>query len=234
MTRRQVQRKTQRRWHLAPVITHGPEMLEGGRVLDEIDDALGALLWQSLRDVRLWAETPEAAQPLLFADGAGSELRALYGRADVDAELQATIQVLVRLVEDPRSLARAEIALACEQLAARATVRHWSATALDFAQAAALVDPEHAASALKVARLTSSRGEAARAETWLRRAVAVARRTDDWRTYAAALLELGKLYERRGNARSARRFFLRARRAAARHGEQAIRAEAERLANKHP
>ena len=52
-TPRSPARRTARRWSAPPPLIHGPETLECGRVLDELPAALGALLWQALRDVML-------------------------------------------------------------------------------------------------------------------------------------------------------------------------------------
>jgi hypothetical protein len=217
-------RKTKRRWHLAPVITHGSETLEGGRVLDEVENALGVLLWQLVRDVRLWATTPVQERGALFTSGAGARLHEMMARLGPQPELLRPLQVLVAMVTDAVGTTEAEVALACDHVAEWAMEQEKLATALDFAQAAALVVPDHAASALKVARNARLQEEHARAETWLRRTITVARQAGDWAPYSSALLELGRLYQDRQNSRAARRFFIRALRAATRRGYAETRA----------
>jgi tetratricopeptide (TPR) repeat protein len=68
-----------------------------------------------------------------------------------------------------------------------------------------------------VGRLARRRAEHARAETWFRRTVALARQAGDWPTYALAFVGLGNLYALRGNYPAARRFQIRALRAAGRN-----------------
>lgn len=210
------------------MITHGPEKLEGARVLDEAPGALGLLLWQLLRDATLWAATPSDARGLLFHPGAITHLRMLLRAADPPPALSRALQRLVKLPEGAAAISGDAVAGACTGVARWAEGTSRPAVALDFSQAAALARPEDASAALAVARLAARRGEHARAETWLRRAVTVGRRSADWASYAAALLELGRLYLERENQRAARRFFLRAMRAASRRGDAVTRLAAIR------
>jgi tetratricopeptide (TPR) repeat protein len=113
---------------------------------------------------------------------------------------------------------RAEkVALACQQISQWAEVNGSLATALAFAQAAALACPGDAATGFKVGRLAWRHGEQARAETWFRRTIALARQSGDWASYALAFIGLGTLYRQRGNLPAARKFFVRSWRAASRH-----------------
>jgi hypothetical protein len=66
----------------------------------------------------------------------------------------------------------------------------------------------------------------ARAGTWLRRAVGVSRRERNRPAYAAALVELGALYEGGGRAEQAERFFRHGFRAAKRYGARSARMRA--------
>jgi tetratricopeptide (TPR) repeat protein len=68
-----------------------------------------------------------------------------------------------------------------------------------------------------VGRLAKRRAENARAETWFRRTVALARQAGDWPTYALAFDGLGNLYAQRGNFPAARRLLVRSLRAAGRN-----------------
>src|SRR5215213_3045260 len=47
------------RWHVPPALVHGNESLEGTEILDEFSGAAGLALWQSMRDVMLWAGARE-------------------------------------------------------------------------------------------------------------------------------------------------------------------------------
>jgi tetratricopeptide (TPR) repeat protein len=222
------QRKTLRRWHLAPVITHGPEPLEGLQILEENAAALGLLLWHLLRDVALWAITPPNERPHLFAPGAGRRLDLLSTRIAGETEVLTSLRVLRDVVAGAGRCEEHQIATACDHTAQWALRRGRTATGLAFAQAAALVRPTEATAALKVARLSHRRHEHARAETWYRRAITLSRRASDWAPYTNALYRLGTLYQERGNERAAQRFFVRALRAGTRRGILSIRVAALR------
>jgi tetratricopeptide (TPR) repeat protein len=217
-----------RRWHLAPVITHGPEALEGARILDEAPGELGLLLWQLLRDVTLWADTPVAQRHLLFRVGADDRLQKQLRGIRAAPALERHIQRLISIAADPAGASGEMVAEACAGVVRWGEATDRAALALDFSQAAALSNPEHAPAALAVARLAIHRGEHARAETWLRRAVTVGRRVTDWSSYNLALLELGRLYLHRQNRQVARRFLVRALRSATRHGDATTRKAAVR------
>jgi tetratricopeptide (TPR) repeat protein len=223
--------KTQRRWHAAPVILHGPEALEGAAVLEEFPNSLGVLLWQALRDATLWARTPPPERAVLFASGAGKHVERLFDGARMPEDLNEPLRALLRLARDPGGAAGETVASACIQTSQWAEVHGWTATALGFAQAAALARPAEAESALRVGRLAEQREERARSETWLRRTITMARRSADWTSYTAALLRLGHLYRHRGNKRVAKRFFVRALRASSRRSLQSMRAEALAMLN---
>ena len=114
------------------------------------------------------------------------------------------------------------VALACRRISQWSDDEGLLATALAFAQAAATVTPGDAGAAFAVGKLARRRAEYARAETWFRRTIALARQIGDWATYAQAFIGLGSLYMQRGNFPGARRFLIRAVRAAQRNSLHAI------------
>lgn len=202
---RPARRKTQRRWRIPPVLTQGPEVFEGLGVLNEVPGEGGVVLWQLLRDANLWAESAPELRPGLFRDGAPPSLHALPPE-------------LVPAACDLQALSGPErVAAACRTIARWAEASDLLATALAFSQASALADPMDPEAAWDVGRLARRRAEEARAETWYRRTVAVARQRGDWATYSRAFLGLGALHARRGNLAAARRFYMRAVRAANRN-----------------
>jgi hypothetical protein len=215
-------RERPRYWHLAPVITRGPEALEASRILDEVPGALGVLLWQLIRDTHLWSTTPTGDRAFLFAPGAVDRVRGFDALARPSPRLADPLATLTRVIAEPGAADPTEVAAACGAVASLASAAGHRATALEFAQVSALAAPDLATPCLEVARLAGELGEEARAETWMRRAVTIARRGEDGSAYAAAL---GRVYRRRRNRRAARRFFLRALRAAARAREAETRIE---------
>lgn len=214
-----------RRWHIPPPLVHGPETLEGAAVLGEIPGAPGLLLWQSARDVSLWSRTAPGERDGLFADRAATARARALRHAEPE-ELRAPLTVLARVLGGGGAVEPGVVAEACSAVAAWAEARGALATALAYAQNAALVQGDRAAPALAVARLASRRGDHARAELWFRRATGIARRARDWRQYARAFSGLASLYRDRGNLPAAHRFHLRALRGARRGGLRIERAVA--------
>lgn len=220
---RPARRKTQRRWRIPPVLTQGPEVFEGLGVLDEVPGDAGVMLWQALRDASLWAESAPELRAGLFHPRASSPDAAFSA---LPGELVAAVRDLYALCMDPGSHDPVRVAAACRAVAHWAEERGLLATALAFCQSSALADPMDAAAACDVARLARRRAEEARAETWYRRTVAVARQRGDWATYSRAFLGLGALHARRGSLSAARRFHMRALRAANRNTLRELEARA--------
>ncbi len=221
MTRRRTAataRKTSRRWHIPPPLLHGAEALEGGDVLQEIPGAAGGTLWQALRDVLLWAQTPAAERAEIFASGTQERRLAAQLAADLDPAVEEALRTLASLVDAPTDLPAEAVALACRQVSQWAEARGSLATALAFAQNAALACPADAAAAFSVGRIARISADHARAEVWFRRAIGLARQARDWRMYSRAFRGLGHLYWQRGSLPGARRFYVRALRGARRGG----------------
>ena len=210
-------RTRRRRWRVPPALLHGPEALEGGSVLQEVGGSLSLVLWQALRDVVLWAESPPSERAGLFAADAERRRLAALVCLSLEAELEDALRELAHLAGQPERARAQRVALACRELAQWAEAENKWATALAFAQGAALTCPGDAAASFKVGQLARRQAQYARAESWLRRTVALARQSGDWISYALAFVALGNLYVQRGNFPMARKFHTRALRAAKRH-----------------
>jgi tetratricopeptide (TPR) repeat protein len=219
-------RRTARRWRTPPAITTGAEAFEGLNVLDEVGGPLGFLLWQAARDVALWAELEPDQRGGLFEPGADAWLHGLVRSAGVDVQLESPLMTIVRMLGSPETARAETLELACQHIAHWADVHGHLATAIAFGQAAALTVPHDAGAAYAVGRIARRRAEYARAETWFRRAIALARQSGDWTSYALAFSGLGNLYMQRGSYPAARRFHVRALRAARRHSLRAIQGSA--------
>lgn len=215
-------RRTRRRWRVPPAITHGEEAFEGGAVLEEVPGPLGLVLWQSLRDVSLWAGVEEEHRGELFSEGAEPRRRAAVRALRLEPPMEAPLLEISELLGRPHALTGELAARACLQVSQWADERGNTATALAFAQSASFAAPFDASTAYTVARLARRRAEHARAESWFRRTVALGRQSGDWAAYAQAFLGLGKLYMQRGNFPVARRFYARALRAARRHSLHSV------------
>jgi len=211
-------RKTTRRWRVPPALTHGDtDAFEGLSVLDEITGELGLVLWQSLRDAMLWGRAGKVEREALFTPGSDQYRVAEILAAGAPEELEEPLKTMAAMLGAPATAREEIVSLACRQVARWAEDRGQLAAALAYAQAAAVVNPADPATAYAVGRLARRRAEHARAETWFRRTIALARQAGDWPTYALAFNGLGNLYVLRGNFPTARRFFIRALRAAGRN-----------------
>ncbi len=213
------------RWHVPPAIVHGAEALEGTEILSEYTGELGLVLWQAVRDISLWSSvTPPDARAGLFGPNAGKRRAASLAAADPDAEIAPALATVARILEDPAGTSSEQVMLACREISQWADSRGSLATSLAFAQAAAFACPGNAAAGLRVGQVARRRTEYARAETWFRRTIGLARQARDWASYAEAFSSLGNLYMQRGNLPVARQLFVRAYRASKRHSLRSLQA----------
>ncbi|HEX8242067.1 MAG TPA: hypothetical protein VF541_01180 [Longimicrobium sp.] len=212
---------------MPPALQHEPdELLEAVQVLNEVPTPVGVVLWQSVRDVTLWAEIPEEKRDELFApDAAHRRLNDLVA-AGAEPALEVSLTTLAALVGTPESASPDIVSLVCIQISRWAEGRGAWGTAMAYAQAAALATPLDADPALFAGALALRWNRGARAETWLRRAIGLARRARAWPAYAQAYVEMGTLYARRGQPGMAHRFYVKGYRAARRHGLLIIRGSA--------
>lgn len=223
---RSLPRRTHRRWRVPPAILHGPEHFDNVGVLDEHAGEIGVVLWQSLRDVTLWASTPPSQRRDLFCSCAERSRVAAALVAGLDPELDQPLGMIAEMVGSPDEASPERISLACRQISQWAEERGKLATSMASAQAAATVCPGDASLAYKVGRLARKCAAYPRAESWYRRAIALGRQEKDWTSYSLAFSGLGNLYQQRGSFPKARAFHTRALRAAKRHGLKSIQGDA--------
>lgn len=212
-------RRTPRRWRIPPGLPREPNdpNLDALPVLEENAGNAGVLLWLSIHDVVLWANTPPDRRSGLFAPGALRRRNDLADAANLDPELAWAMRNLTELVFDPAGVDGEAIRLSCVNISRWADERGSTGTALWFAQAAALAAPESAQLALGLGRLTRRLGRLLQAETWLRRTIGIARRSGEWGAYTSAFVELGDLLTTRDDHERARSAYMRAVRASRRH-----------------
>lgn len=224
-------RQISRRWCVPPAIMLDPdETLEGSLIFEEFRGELGLLLWFALRDVTLWASVKEENRPGLFsATTAEKRLQALVQETSLDTAEQLLLTSLAAVTSTPDAADREIVSLVCTELSKWAEARGASATAIAFAQAASVVDDRNALASRRVGTLTFGwavanglqwrRQRLARAETWMRRAIAQGRRARAWDAYALAYVDLGRLYHtEKKRPERAKVYFQKAQRAARRHG----------------
>ncbi|HEX5724227.1 MAG TPA: tetratricopeptide repeat protein, partial [Longimicrobiaceae bacterium] len=205
---------------------------EGGRLdradlLAELPGDAGLLLWRVVRAVALWAEDPRpGASGTLFAPGAAARLRAHLQRSGLEPQAQAAVAEIAAWMDDPSGLSADQLVRVCRVLSAWAEERGSLATAFEFAQAAAWLEPGAAMPAYLVGRLARRMGEYALAESWLRYALHAARGQRNWRAYTLAWTSIGNVFWVKGNLERARVCQLRALRSARRHSLRQSEAEA--------
>lgn len=216
-------RSSVRRGYLAaPPLTRAGDAPEGHALLREAPEGASLALWGALRDVMLWVETPPSQRERLFAPGAEAARVAQLRACEMDAELRISLLSLAALSADPAGADAQQLRACCVQVARWAEANGAPATRLAFTQAAALLSPQDARLALEVGRMARDMGQPARAESWLRRTVKVARNRD-WEAYVWAFMALGLMYWRAGNLRAAVSIANRALRKAHRHRIRALR-----------
>ncbi|MET0398238.1 MAG: tetratricopeptide repeat protein [Longimicrobiaceae bacterium] len=214
MTHRRTGRTVRR---VPPPLTRSAELrvLPCSEMLEELPEEPALLLWQTCRSVHLWGQPGPRLR--LFAPGA-AELRLERLRAaGLDDEPRAALALLAGLLENRRVVDVPRVVEACGELARWAEGRGMLATALAFAQAAAVADAEDASLAVAVGRLARMRAEYERAEGWFEHAVVLARLSRDRRAYAEAYAGLGNLYVQKGGFPRARLYHQRCLRAARRY-----------------
>ena len=206
-----------KRWRSPQPLPFGLRAADGVGVLGEDLCGLGMLLWDVARDVACWADAPRSDVSELFAPLTPQTRIASLMSARLDPMLEAPLAELIRTMGEPGSANRLLVSLACRRVSLWAEDQGGLATAAAFAHAAALVCFHDASLAYVAGRLARRRAEYARAEGWLRRAVALGRQNEDWESYGAAWAGLGNVFIQRGDYPRAKKYHLRCLRAALRH-----------------
>jgi tetratricopeptide (TPR) repeat protein len=220
-------RRARRLWCLPPAVTREPgETLEGMHVLGEFPGEPAHALWTALRDVTLWANTPPERRAALFSPGAEARRRASAAETRLDPVLEAPLATLSTVASHAGQASAAVVSLACLEVSRWARARGGMGTAVSFAQAAAMASPDDPAPALAAGRVALEWGRPARAETWLRRTMGLARRAREWESYGEACVSLGEIHLASERMEPAAKFYWLASRVARRQRLRFVRAEA--------
>jgi hypothetical protein len=211
-----------RRWRTPPPLTRGSESLEGMEILREIAGELGILFWQAYRNVMFWASVDRGERAALFSENASSRRLQEIADARIPDELRAPLTTLAEMIGAADETDGEGVAEACTEIARWAEGEGQLNTALAFTQAASVSADRDARLSLGVGQLARRRGDMARAETWFRHTVMIARQVGDWDSYSRAYIALGNMLIARGNLPAAARMHIKALRAARRKGLQQI------------
>jgi len=213
---------------VSPALVHDldGDALEGSGVLRDLGGGpLSVVLWQAGREVMLWtrANGPRAG---LFVAGAHRERLAVLRSLKVPEEVAPLLRALSEAVlKEPELTDANDVALLCRHASEWALDAGAHESAVWFAQAAAFALPTSGRLALRTGIAARRAGKLLRAESWLLRAVGLARKRD-WSVYAESYVELARVSEQRGDRALARRRFHSARRAARRNGIRDLRGKA--------
>lgn len=182
----------------APPLTES-EGPEGASILEEQQGELGVALFGAYRDVMLWLKASEKRRSMLFPQGSWKARRMQLSRLPGRLSIREDLLSLVAITEGGGSEKSDAVARACIGIASWAESVPAPATRLSFTQAAALASPTDAKLALDAGKQARDLADYARSESWIRRAVRIARRTRDWETYLWSYIALAILYMRLGN-----------------------------------
>ncbi len=214
--------EVKRRWRIPPPLLRDAESPgpEGLSILSEIRSELGGVLWKTLRSVLLWSQVAPSERKDLFDAEAGRRrlLEVMSAVPDEAGDLKDAMEVLAEVVVSPERADSEAVGVACRRVSGWAEAADAPRTSLEFLQAAALCCPANARFALAIGRTTRDLAQYARAESWLHRAIGLARQSRDWETYVRAYLGHGKMMLRRGALPAARRSYAKALRRSVRQG----------------
>jgi tetratricopeptide (TPR) repeat protein len=180
--------------------------------------AASLALWNTSRDVRLWAASAPEARSRLFS-GAPADLAPVWTEGALPAPVIYGIEELRMLVEGGEP---GDSPLACRTIVRWAESEGLVDVAADFAEVWAMLQPAAARPAAEAGHLRMQLAEPARAEAWLRRAVGLAARQGDWEWYIRAHIRLGILRYELGDYARARPHFVKAVRRARWSGHHAL------------
>jgi tetratricopeptide (TPR) repeat protein len=184
--------------------------------LEDLGDGLVRVLWRILRDVWLWSGANEEERGSILG-GMTPDLLESWGDAREQVpELADAFGTFGMLRVAPRLVEPRQLADACARVVSWADARGLLRTATAFAEAGATADTDSAVAANLAGAACRHAMLVSRASAWYFRAHRLATRHRQKREAIRALLGYGELMYGLGRYTEARRFYLRAARAAAR------------------
>ena len=197
-------------------------------ILDENPPSVGVVLWQYLRHLWDWAQTPPAHWAALFHVERPRWVLAKHQAACTEAqELETALSVLLRLFDAPDAITSTEVAAACEGIAQWAERQQYRGTAVEFVELAATIEPREPRRANAAGRVNRNRGDFGRADSWFERGIGLARQRGDRIEFTRGHLGAGILCMIGGRETRARRHLNRASNVAMKEGQEWLAAEAQ-------
>jgi hypothetical protein len=203
MTSKQSTAGRSRRWIIPPASARpARQFIRGTEILTELTGSFRVLLWLLYRDLELCVTVaPERRTGLFRLSG----LRA-FEKVPLPEPIAAHVRVMCEMLADIRPARAAEC---CRAIASWARP-HAPRTALLFAETAARSQPESASLTRDVGIHALACGLAPQGVAWLKRAIALGRRTGDWMTYAQVFADLAEYAEGTDDFARAQRHYSRA------------------------
>lgn len=206
---------------------HRTSGLDGLEILEEVGEPLGVTLWQLYRDVGEWVNTDAECRGELFQAPLAESAYLQRLLSPVPEEIADSVATAWEAVTGPGDAARSRpLSRALVEVFDWAERNGYDQTAASFATVTATLRPRDADLAFKAGRAERRCGRYHQAEAWFQRSVGLARRAGDAAAYATAYLGWGLLAEERADRVQARRYYVRAWRAAQRGGLRGLVAAA--------
>jgi tetratricopeptide (TPR) repeat protein len=196
-------------------------------ILEELADPLGIVLWQDVRHLRDWAESAPEVRGRLFNPPSPRVLAKRREARACAAELGVVLDTFAAMKREPLNVEPAELGRACEQVVQWAMQREHLQTAIEFAEAGAMIDPANPKLANVAGRVTREACEFDRSEVWFKRGIGTARALDDSIEQFWGHVGYGKLCKEVGRVKDARRHLNRASRLAWKAGPPSLAASAQ-------
>ncbi|MCA1791644.1 MAG: tetratricopeptide repeat protein [Thioalkalivibrio sp.] len=197
----------------------------GADLVRELPAEVALAAWQTLRSVLMWAGEEPVMRGELFEPCAMGEWERELLEAGWDPDLRCALAVLVGELAAPAEASAETLARTCLCVTEWALEHGHVATALAFAEAAALAWPQHPRFSWMAGRLLKRYGHLTEAEEWLRRAAKAASSARDWEAQALALSSLGNVLHDLGRNPQSLRMLKDALRIARRHRLRAMEGE---------
>lgn len=196
-------------------------------LLDEVPGALGQTLWQYARHLRDRTSVSEPQRSTLvhqqFVPHVLDRISAAKREVPQLAEALDRFGMVVLSPDcDDHDLARAS-----ETVVDWAESQGYLRCATEFAELAALLEPQSASAANRAGRLNRNASDFPRAEVWFERGIGLARRAADHVEYTRGHIGFGILFQTLGKDRRARKHFHTAAVIARKDGRRWLAAEAQ-------
>lgn len=177
--------------------------LAGADVVRELAPEVALPVWQTLRSVLMWAAEEPAQRGGLFEPCAMADWERQLLQETWEPDVRCPLAVLVGELSRPAEASLETMARACLCVTDWALERGHVATALAFAEAAALSWPQQPRFSWMAGRLLRIHGRPREAEQWLKRAERTASTAGDWEARTLALNSLGNAHAETGNYKRA-------------------------------